>query len=93
MALGCGGAEARERTGDRVSESDGLGRHRGGDSRRRAVLGRRQVAWWRGARVRAVRCPSSVYWQRLGMTGTRPGGLGRLLGRTGEAQVGLVGAG
>ena len=26
------------------------------------------------------------------MTGTRPGGLGRLLGRTGEAQVGLVGA-
>ena len=32
------------------------------------------VAW----RSRApVRCPASAYWQRLGMTGTEPGGLGQ----------------
>ena len=43
-----------------------------------AVARRRgQAAWCRGARTRTVRCPSSAYWQRLGMTGTRPGGLGQ----------------
>ena len=24
-----------------------------------------------------LRCPASAYWQRLGMTGTEPGGLGQ----------------
>ena len=31
----------------------------------------------RGASRARVRCPASAYWQRLGMTGTRPGGLGQ----------------
>ena len=72
----------RDRGGER-----GRGRERGGPGSRggagektRGVAvarRRRQAAWWRGARARAVRCPSSAYWQRLGMTGTRPGGLGQ----------------
>ena len=70
----------RDRGGER-----GRGRERGGPGSRggagektRGVAvarRRRQAAWWRGARARAVGCPSSAYWQRLGMTGTRPGGL------------------
>ena len=36
---------------------------------------RRQAGGGVAPRAR-VRCPASAYWQRLGMTGTRPGGLG-----------------
>ena len=57
-----------------MRRSGGPERRRGGASRRLGEAGEQGG----GVAPRArVRCPASAYWQRLGMTGTRPGGLGQ----------------
>ena len=83
-----GGAAGRETEGRRRAESEveergGRGEVRGVHSR---VGKRRKAGGGAGACRRAANTRLASFWREVGGDWHRPAGLGRLLGRTGEAR-------